>query len=146
MHLPSKWLCFFNFCWWIIIGKDWQENKTCKTSLWNMLNPHFCTCWTCLYPVFLDNLEGVAQLPSNLFQTAGTSNLQPTTAQGMMIALIGNDVDQKRDQCQNKTSQVTLLVARGHTQNLFFPGDRPGERRERRLQCTPHIHLAPLSQ
>jgi hypothetical protein len=50
------------------------------------------------------------------------------------------------DQCQNKTSQVTLLVARGHTQNLFFPGDRPGERRERRLQCTPHIHLAPLSQ
>ena len=48
--------------------------------------------------------------------------------------------------CQDKTSQVTLLVARGHTQNLFFPGDRPGERRERRLQCTPHIHLAPLSQ
>jgi len=62
-----------------------------------MLNPHFCTCF-CLYPVLLDNLEGIGQLPSNLFQTAGTSNLQPTTAQGMMIALIGNDVDQKRDQ------------------------------------------------
>ena len=62
-----------------------------------MLNPHFCTCF-CLYPVFLDNLEGIGQLPSNLFQTAGTINLQPTTAQGMMIALIGNDVDQKRDQ------------------------------------------------
>ena len=97
------------------------------------------------------NYENHVKISEN-FGTINENNAQIEEKHGKIQKTIQKwkkNMEQSKktiDQCQNKTSQVTLLVARGHTQNLFFPGDRPGERRERRLQCTPHIHLAPLSQ